>query len=132
MKGSYLLLVELRNDAIISIGKYGKKRFDKDCYVYVGSALNGLEQRINRHLRSYKKMHWHIDYLLKSAKINGAFYKESKHKEECSIAKKLDRRLVSIPGFGCSDCNCKSHLFYGSKNDVMNTVDKLKMTPYPI
>ena len=31
--------------------------------------MNGLEQRVARHLRKDKKMHWHIDYLLKKAKI---------------------------------------------------------------
>jgi len=58
------------------------------------------------------------------------FYKESKIREECNIAEKLDERLFSIPGFGCSDCRCKSHLFYGSFEEVMSAVEKLHMNSY--
>ena len=67
MKGSYLLLIELKDKETIQIGKLGKIDFMKGFYVYIGSAINGLEQRINRHLRKEKKLHWHIDFLLKSA-----------------------------------------------------------------
>jgi len=130
MKGSYILIVEIKNDSIISVGKKGEKRFNKGYYIYAGSALNGLDQRIQRHLRKQKKIHWHIDYLLKYAVVIEVFYKESKVKEECNIAKKLDVKLPSISGFGCSDCKCKSHLFYGSFEEVMHAVEKLQMNPY--
>jgi Uri superfamily endonuclease len=130
MKGSYILIVELRNDSIISIGKEGEECFNKGYYIYVGSALNGLNQRIQRHLRKQKKIHWHIDYLLKYAVVIDVFYKESKVRDECNIAKKLDGQLFSIPSFGCSDCRCKSHLFYGSFEEVMSAVEKLQMNSY--
>ena len=132
MKGSYLLVIELKNDYEISIGKLGEIKFHKGFYIYVGSALNGLEQRIQRHLRNNKKTHWHIDYLLKYAKIINVFYKEKENKEECIIAKKLDNKLSSISGFGCSDCKCKSHLFYGTYNQIKNNIDKLKLKTYII
>ena len=35
----------------------------------IRSALNNLDKRIQRHKSNQKKMHWHIDYLLKKAKI---------------------------------------------------------------
>jgi len=130
MKGSYILLIELKKDILAPIGKLGIKHFSKGYYVYVGSALNGLEQRIQRHLRRQKKMHWHIDYFLKHAEIKNVFYKESNIREECKIAKTLESALSPIPGFGCSDCKCKSHFFYTSLNDVTNIVDKLGMIPY--
>jgi len=130
MKGSYILLVELKNDTTINIGKLGKKQFNKGYYAYVGSALNGLEQRIERHLQSQKKMHWHIDSLLRHAKIINIFYKENKIREECNIAKTLDKKLLSVPDFGCSDCTCKSHLFYGYQKNVMKAINELEMTPY--
>ena len=130
MKGSYILIVELKKDKIISFGKKRKERFNKGYYIYVGSALNGLDQRIQRHLRKQKKIHWHIDYLLKHAVIIDVFYKESKIREECNIAKKLDGQLLLISGFGCTDCQCKSHLFYGSFDEVMFAVEKLKMNSY--
>ena len=130
MKGSYILIVEIKNDSIISVGKNGEKHFNKGYYIYVGSALNGLDQRIRRHLRKQKKIHWHIDYLLKYVVVIDVLYKESKVREECNIAKKLDVKLSSITGFGSSDCKCKSHLFYGSFEEVMSEVEKLQMDPY--
>ncbi len=131
MQGSYVLLTELGEDKFIEIGKFGNIFFKKGCYVYVGSALNGLERRINRHLRSNKKMHWHIDYLLKYAKVIDVFYKESRFKEECNIANRF-AKLSSIKGFGCSDCKCASHLFYGSLNEIMVIVDGLEMSRYHV
>ena len=127
MKGSYILLIELKNDTTIGIGKLGKRQFDKGCYLYVGSALNSLEQRINRHLRSDKKLYWHVDYLLQHAKVVNVFYKENKAREECNIAKTLEQQLIPITGFGCSDCSCKSHLFYGPLEEIKSSIEKLQM-----
>jgi len=125
------LIVELEDDQVISIGMKGKIRFEKGNYVYVGSALNGLEQRIKRHKRSDKKMHWHIDYLLEHTNITDVFYRENIHKEECDIAITFDENLTPIKGFGCSDCKCESHLFYGSKEDILHIVVKLEMQRCP-
>lgn len=130
MKGSYILLIELNKDEIIQVGRLGKLSFKKGNYVYVGSALNGLEQRINRHLRSEKKMHWHIDYLLKYAKIIDVFYKESFEKEECNLSKKLEDALLPILGFGCTDCKCKSHLYCTSNKDINKIINKLNVKNY--
>lgn len=119
MKGSYVLVIKNSKDQTIQIGKLGKIFFKKGCYAYVGSALNSLEGRINRHMRKDKKFHWHIDYLLDKTKIVDVFCKKSKRKEECEIANNfLD--LEFIKGFGCSDCKCKSHLFYVDKNKIEN------------
>ncbi|MCK5458958.1 MAG: GIY-YIG nuclease family protein [Thermoplasmatales archaeon] len=130
MKGSYLLVIKKENDSIIQIGKLGEIDFKKGYCLYVGSALNGLEQRIKRHLRSNKKTHWHIDYLLTQVKIIDVFYKENQLREECIIAKELEKQLDSIPGFGCSDCNCKSHLFYGKYKEIKQVIDRLNMKSY--
>jgi len=132
MRGSYLLVMELKNDEVISVGKLGEINFNKGYYVYTGSALNGLDQRIQRHLRKHKKTHWHIDYFLKQTNIIDAFYKENKTREECIIARKFEKELISVPDFGCSDCTCKSHLFYGSYKEIMNTIDNLEMKQYMI
>jgi Uri superfamily endonuclease len=132
MKGSYILVIELKRDKTIQVGKLGKIFFKKGFYVYVGSALNGLEQRIRRHLRSNKKRYWHIDYLLQYATITNVFYKESKDKEECKIAGILAKKLKSIQSFGSSDCKCKSHLFYRSKKGLENIIKQLKMIFYEI
>lgn len=131
MKGSYLLLLELKENKTLQVGANNKISFNKGFYVYVGSALNGLEQRIQRHLRRQKKIHWHIDYLLQYAKIKDVFYKESDTRSECDIAQQFDKKLVQVPCFGCSDCTCQSHLFHGKYTDIMNVVDEIEMKPYP-
>ena len=131
MRGSYLLIIKLENDNTIPIGKLGELLLKKGFYVYVGSALNGLEQRIQRHLRENKKIHWHIDYLLKYAKIINVFYKENNIREECLIANIFKETLHSICSFGCSDCKCKSHLFYGAYNEIKHIINKLDMNLYP-
>jgi len=130
MKGSYILLIEVSKDQEIQVGKLGKLFFKKGFYVYVGSALNNLEKRIQRHFRSDKKLHWHIDYLLKKAQILDVYYKESNKREECNISKFFNKKIGSISGFGCSDCKCSSHLYYGSKKDIENIAKFANMKKY--
>jgi len=130
MKGSYLINIYLKKDTKITVGRLGNLKFHKGNYIYVGSALNGFEQRINRHLRKMKKIHWHIDYLLKYGQIINVFYKESEKKEECLIAKKLNNIFPSIPDFGCSDCNCESHLFYDFNDKFKELIGQLDMKTY--
>jgi Uri superfamily endonuclease len=98
----------------VNIGALGKTPFKKGMYAYVGSAQTNLEQRVKRHLRKEKQKFWHIDYLLDSdaAKIIKVFYKKGNKAEECKIAEAISERSKLISGFGCSDCNCKSHLFH--------------------
>jgi len=131
MKGAYLLIITLPKDASVIVGKQGLLHFKKGCYSYVGSALNGLDQRIQRHLRTDKKTHWHIDYLLPFTEIVEIFYKENNRREECRIAQSLEKNFAGISGFGCSDCSCKSHLFYGSFDTIMQVVTSLQMELYP-
>jgi len=131
MKGAYLLIAELPLDTTIRVGKKGVIPFKKGSYGYVGSALSGLEQRIGRHLRTQKKPHWHIDYLLAHARITQVLVKESTSREECILAHAFEKNFHLIPGFGCSDCTCKSHLFFGSAVALMQTAVSLQMKPYP-
>jgi Uri superfamily endonuclease len=132
MNGSYIILLELKNDEKIQIGRLGSIFFKKGYYAYVGSALNGLEQRIKRHLREDKKMHWHIDFLLKYGEIKKIFYKEDEMRKECDIANVLSKELELILGFGCSDCKCKSHLFYGKKNDMLERISELNLLNFSL
>ncbi|NOQ37998.1 DUF123 domain-containing protein, partial [archaeon] len=66
MKGVYVLIVKVDKDIQEKIGALGKIRFCRGTYAYVGSAQNGLEKRIARHLSKKKSLFWHIDYLLNS------------------------------------------------------------------
>ncbi|MFZ2456901.1 MAG: GIY-YIG nuclease family protein [Candidatus Altiarchaeia archaeon] len=115
MKGAYVLLIRLDADREIGIGKLGRMRFRRGYYAYVGSALNGIEPRILRHLRSKKKMHWHIDYFLRRGKIVEIHCFSSGRREECRIAERIQERFSSVAGFGCSDCKCLGHLFYSPR-----------------
>jgi len=126
MKGVYILLIKINKKIEEKIGSLGKIKFDRGIYAYVGSAQNNLEKRIQRHKAKNKKLRWHIDYLLnnKSAEIFKVFYKKARKQEECKIAKKLSKTEKTIPKFGCSDCNCKSHLL---KIKNMKNILKLKM-----
>lgn len=112
--GTYCLLIHLKDDSKIKIGKLGEIDFKKGYYVYVGSALNSLESRIKRHLSSAKKIFWHIDYLLasKNSKIMDVIFTQNHKKWECNIAGEISGNGDLIKGFGCSDCKCNSHLFY--------------------
>jgi len=122
MKGTYVLITKLKEDSRIRIGKLGVINFPKGYYCYVGSALGksiNLENRIGRHKKLNKKkkgrLKWHIDYFLvnPNTSIFNIITINSDERRECDISRKLERFAdKSINGFGCSDCNCKSHFHY--------------------
>jgi Uri superfamily endonuclease len=113
LKGIYVLVISVSNDAKIDVGALGRLNFEKGLYAYVGSAQAHLEKRIERHRRKTKRRFWHVDYLLDSAdvKIVKSFYKKTGKLEECRIASKICQKSIPIRNFGSSDCKCKSHLF---------------------
>lgn len=124
MKGTYVLLLELPRSTKVQVGSLGELDFQSGTYSYVGSALNGLEGRVRRHLREDKKFHWHIDYFLKSAKVTHVIFAECEQRKECDIAKSLANKFGMIKDFGSSDCDCESHLFYSSDiNELRNGVE---------
>jgi len=132
MKGSYILVIFLDKDINLKIGKLRTVFFKKGFYYYVGSAMgsygsNTLINRVKRHLRNSnsKKLYWHIDYFLASSHINieKIYFIPIKEKIECIIAQGLKKCSNSyIKNFGCSDCQCASHLIYFEKlkNDFFN------------
>jgi len=114
LKGTYCILIDLKEDSRITIGKLGEIYFPEGYYVYVGSALNSLEGRVKRHLSSNKKLHWHIDYFLASAntEIVEVIYTIADGRWECSLAQEIAKNSTGTSNFGCSDCKCDSHLLY--------------------
>ena len=113
MKGIYCLLIKVLKTKEILIGKLGKIRFEKGKYIYVGSAQNNLEKRIERHFKKRKKKFWHIDYLLadEDVKIEKVILFPFKRKnEECKLARRISKKGKPIKNFGSSDSKCKSHL----------------------
>lgn len=110
MKGLYILLLELPRPAAFRTRRRALD-LEPGFYAYVGSAMNSLEARIARHLSVEKKRHWHIDYLLGHAAIRSVLSAETGADVECRVAGGL-AELPAIAGFGCSDCRCRSHLFF--------------------
>ena len=121
MKGGYILLLELNESQRILVGRLGILLFLKGFYAYVGSALNGLESRVARHLRQSRKRHWHIDYLLNRAIIYEVVLVPVERRLECTLARALKEELTCIPRFGSSDCRCLGHLFYAAERNELNT-----------
>lgn len=122
MRGSYILILKLKDDSKIRIGKLGMIDFSKGYYCYVGSALGvaiNLKNRINRHKKLNKenegKLQWHVDYFLvnPNSSIEDIIMIKSDKRMECDVSEKLERIAhESINGFGSSDCDCFSHFHY--------------------
>lgn len=96
--------------------------------------MGGFKSRLSRHLKRTKRFHWHIDYLLQMACINSIIFGETADRAECAIAQALSRQFDSIPGFGSSDCKCRSHLFFAAeerelKSTIMTTLELLSIQP---
>lgn len=131
MKGTYLILIKLIKPITIKVGAQGMIPFNQGFYIYIGSAMGEkgsttLLNRVKRHVRkrTQKSVHWHIDYLLDSkfSHIVQLFLIPSKERLECYLASRLRESAEDfIPKFGCSDCSCKSHLFYYSSNGGLKT-----------
>lgn len=113
--GTYILLLYLRKGERIGIGRLGTISFSRGWYAYVGSACGpgGLAARLTRHLRREKKLRWHIDYLRAVAEPRRIWFDATAVVLEHLWANALlDQNAVPIPGFGCTDCRCVSHLYY--------------------
>lgn len=106
------MIVHVPYNLSLTAGELGTIGLKAGYYAYVGSALGGLEARIGRHLGGRKKIHWHIDHLLTRARAVDVVLGKSEERKECAVAAELAKNLSSIRGFGSSDCDCESHLFY--------------------
>lgn len=121
--GSYILVIYLSKKQTITIGSLKAIHFPAGYYAYVGSAMGGLKSRISHHQKKDNKPHWHIDYLLQKASINEVIPCPTKDRVECIIARALGSQFDSIPGFGSSDCQCHSHLFFAiNKSQMKSTI----------
>ena len=111
-RGSYLLILNLKRNRKIDVGKLGRIHFRKGFYVYVGSAMAHLSQRMARHRRLRKHHHWHIDELRAVAEFHSVLAIRSSDRLECELAGAVSGiDGWSVPRFGSTDCSCKTHLF---------------------
>ncbi len=104
--GTYLLILRVSRASV----RTKAKRFEIEPgrYLYVGSALS-VSARVGRHLRREKRKHWHIDFLLEHAVVEGVLVAEARVEQEVALV--LCRLLPHVRGFGCSDSKAVSHLF---------------------
>jgi sugar fermentation stimulation protein A len=118
-RGSYLSVVELNRRTRLRPGGLPAGVFPRGHYVYVGSAMANLSQRLARHQRQDKSPHWHIDYLTAKAGRVLSLPVRSSQRLECAIADALSSVLEPGPmGFGSSDCHCATHLFFSRTNPL--------------
>ena len=93
--GVYVLWLYLPQTMSIGIGKLGTFQFDRGVYAYAGSAQRNLQQRLARHRRLEKKLHWHIDYFRAKAHFWAQpHFLISQSLRECL----LTQELLKIPG----------------------------------
>ncbi|WP_324736155.1 DUF123 domain-containing protein [Thermococcus sp. SY098] len=111
MRGSYFLVVKVERDIIV---RTKRKEFPLKAgyYVYVGSAMNSLEKRVERHFRKDKNLHWHVDFLLKESELLRAYLIPSDAKIEEKLSMEVSKFGKPIKGFGASDLRIGSNLYY--------------------
>lgn len=111
--GGYVLLLRLEHAGHIQVGKLGAFDFPAAHYLYFGSALGGLASRIQRQESPQKKLHWHIDHLTATARVEQVWWAAGEKRWEClwaQTAMAVPEMSLPARGFGSSDCRCPSHL----------------------
>ncbi len=133
MRGVYVLILKLDNDTGIHTGRLGELHFKNGFYAYVGSALGtGGFKRVTRHFNvasgKNRTRKWHIDYLLPHSRVMCAVLLPTDEALECTVARTLGQFSEEIPGFGCTDCACRTHLFFSGtdlKDNIVRMCSKL-------
>ena len=115
LPGTYALILESSSNQLIQIGKLGQFSLQPGYYVYTGSAFGpgGIQARIGHHARISPRPHWHIDYLRPVLRLYEVWYSYDSEQHEHRWAdtfRDLKGASVPVPGFGASDCSCRSHL----------------------
>lgn len=124
-KGIYCLVFE-NPSCSVRVGALGEIAFRRGWHIYVGSALgSGGLARLDRHIalsrNKDRRPKWHVDYLSASQSfcLRSSVHAITEERLECRLAEALGGE--NVPGFGCSDCDCPSHLFYRRRNPVKET-----------
>jgi len=127
--GTYALILRNRSKATTQVGRWGRIDLETGYYIYVGSAFGpgGVQARVSRHFRKEKRKHWHIDHLREFMSPVGVWYTYDRKRLEHVWARLLsdESGITSIQRFGCSDCNCQSHLFYASTKSALALVSRI-------
>lgn len=135
-KGIYCLI--FRNlQCNVRVGSLKDISFEAGYHIYVGSAQGtGGLKRLYRHVmlskEGGKKARWHVDHinLDEHFELVCTVYAVTFEQLECILAGALQSR--GVQGFGCSDCTCKSHLFYRRRDptdEVVTNFRKYSLEP---
>ena len=127
-RGTYALLIRLTTGRRLIVGKLGPREFPEGYYLYLGSALNGLEGRLRRHLQRDKKPHWHIDVLTNAEAVAQIWWSQVEERRECLWAQAAlahPGASIPVPGFGSSDCRCITHLVHFSIRSQVQSLRQL-------
>ena len=129
-RGSYLLILNLKRNRKIDVGKLGRVHFRKGFYIYVGSAMANLSKRMERHRHLRKRHHWHVDTLRAIAEFRSVLALRSSDRIECEVADAVSGIAGwSVPRFGSTDCSCETHLF-GMASDPIQSEEFQKLLQY--
>jgi Uri superfamily endonuclease len=129
--GTYLLVLRAANNVSITIGK---KQTTFHCipgyYYYIGSAFGpgGIAKRVKHHMKVSEHPHWHIDYIRHHIPIVEIWYStDPKHREHqwAEIFGSMYGISIPLNGFGASDCDCLTHLFYSRQK---RSISKFRQT----
>jgi Uri superfamily endonuclease len=115
--GSYVLLLHLAENQIITVGRLGTFDFPAGWYTYIGSALARAAcwAGSSHHLRPPKSPHWHIDYFTPACRnsrdLASAGYGATRGGVVDTMIL-IPGAVALIEGFGASDTTKETHLFY--------------------
>jgi Uri superfamily endonuclease/ribosomal protein S18 acetylase RimI-like enzyme len=111
--GLYRLWFDLDQDVSVRVGARGEVSFAAGRYGYTGSARSGIRARVARHLRGGGALRWHLDYLLPHGRVVHVEAHPTPDMTECALNAQgatTPEASFPAPGFGSSDCRCRSHL----------------------
>lgn len=130
--GTYVLVITLGSDLTTEVGALGTLSFPAGVYLYTGSALGGLDQRVSRHIRHEKTVKWHIDRLTVAADSVIAYESYPDYVPECELASMAGDcdMIPSVDGFGCSDCSCRTHLFRVTDGSLDLLISRARLEPF--
>ena len=115
--GTYVLLLELDRPRRIWVGRLGEIDFPAGWYRYVGSAFGpgGVKARCGHHRRLSVRPRWHVDYLRAAAQLREIWFThDPRHREHewAGLLAAGRHGAWQTEGFGASDCDCPTHLFF--------------------
>ncbi|MFT0899324.1 GIY-YIG nuclease family protein [Candidatus Methanoprimaticola sp. MG2] len=133
-KGTYVLEIALDACLDIRVGALGTITFPEGLYCYTGSAMGGIDQRVSRHILGEKRLRWHADYLTVNASWVRAFVSYPDFVPECELARMAEECGMEpfAPGFGCSDCRCRTHLFRTDAAALEDLEDRAGLVPFEL